>query len=560
MNVGERQRKLGLWAEQLRADADQGLFKSRDDLRLYDLYHLVYEPTWLRLAHDHVAQNSGSVTAGCDGISMAKFDENLDENLQQLGDELRNGTFRPYPVRRVMIPKKNGKLRPLGIPSIRDRIVQESLRMVLEPIFEAEFYEHSYGFRPNRSTIDALATIVHRSGGRMKYFWVIEGDIKSYFDTIHHTKLMQLLRRRIRDEKLLRLVWRFLRAGVMEGGLFTPTTEGTPQGGIISPLLANVYLHELDMFMARKVNRPRAMKQHLRWHGHANFVHVRYADDFVVMCNGTKEQTEAMKQELQRFLADELHLTLSEEKTKITHIDDGFKFLGYDVQRGIVGSGEKFPKLLIPNEAVREIRAKILEITAQSSCAHSFDAKLIALNRIIRGWAGYYRYAHCGSRVFAKLDALLFWRLVHWLGAKYRCKTTEVMSRHYQRVKGVMALTSGTQTLVRMSSVPYCLPLLRKLHNPYTTNHPQLSRAEGFALPSWLGNEPRPGVLDLRPLVLERDGWACQHCGQAVAEDTVTLDHIRPVRRFKRPVDANTLDNLQTLCIPCHKRKTARRD
>ena len=159
MNVGERQRKLSLWAEQLRADADEGLFRSQKDLRLYDLFHLVYEPTWLRLAHDHVARNAGSITSGCDGINMARFDEHLEANLQQLADDLRHGTFQPYPVRRVMIPKKNGKLRPLGIPSIRDRIVQESLRMILEPIFEAEFYEHSYGFRPNRSTIDALGPV-----------------------------------------------------------------------------------------------------------------------------------------------------------------------------------------------------------------------------------------------------------------------------------------------------------------------------------------------------------------------------------------------------------------
>lgn len=314
------------------------------------------------------------------------------------------------------------------------------------------------------------------------------------------------------------------------------------------------------MLMARKTHRTRAMKKQLRKLGHANFAHVRYADDFVVLCNGTREQAEIMKQELQQFLENELHLTLSDEKTKITHIDDGFRFLGYDVQRGVVGSGEKFPKLLIPNDAVQTMRAKILAITAPSSCIHSFDAKLKALNQLIRGWAGYYRYAYRGYRAFAKLDYLIFWQLAHWLGRKYRCQLTKVMRRHYRRVKGVMTLTSDTQSLMHMYTVKYCLPLLRTFENPYTTNQPQLDRAEGFALSVWLGNETRPGILDLRPLVLKRDGWACRHCGEAVIESTVELDHIRPVKRFKRPVDANFLENLQALCIPCHKRKSAIRD
>ena len=558
MNVGERQRKLSLWAEQLRADADQGLFKSRDDLRLYDLYHLVYEPTWLRLAHDRVAQNTGSITAGCDGINMARFDENLEDNLQRLADDLRNETFRPLPVRRVMIPKKNGKLRPLGIPSIRDRIVQESMRMVMEPIFEAEFYGHSYGFRPNRSTTDALATIVHRSSAG--YHWVIEGDIKAYFDTIHHQKLMQLLRRRIRDKKLLRLIWRFLRAGVMEDGLFATTTQGTPQGGIISPLMANVYLHELDMFMSRKADRSVSMKRRLRKRGHSNFVHVRYADDFVVMCNGTQEQAVATKQELQQFLTNALHLTLSVEKTKITHIDDGFRFLGFDIQRGVVSSGEKFPKLLIPQDAIQMIRAKILAMTDKSSCSHSFNAKLMALNQLVRGWAGYYCFAYNAVRVFGKLDTLIFWRMAHWLGMKFRSRISVMLQQYYRSINGVKTFINGDHWLVRFRDQHQRLLRLKTFENPYTASHPRLLRVEGFALPVWLGNERRPGVLDLRPLVLERDGWTCRHCAQAVTEATVELDHIRPVKRFKRPVDANFLENLQALCVPCHKRKSARRD
>lgn len=560
MDIGERQRKLNLWAEQCRNDVDAGLFASRKDLRLFDLFHLVHERNWLRAAHDRVSQNAGSVTAGCDGIDMAKFDEKLEENLQKLADELRTQTFRPHPVRRVFIPKKDGKLRPLGIPSIRDRIVQESLRMVLEPIFEGEFYNLSFGFRPNRSTIDALATLTHRASNKGRYFWVIEGDIKAYFDTIHHKKLLQLLRRRIRDKKLLLLVWRFLRAGVMEGGLFTPTEQGAPQGGVLSPLLANVYLHELDRFMQRLTCSGRAVKQRRRWQGRANFVHIRYADDFVVMCNGTKGQAEAMKQKLQKFLAEELKLTLSEEKTRITHIDDGFRFLGYDIQRSITGVGVKLPKLLIPKDAIRKFRAKVQAILARSTCSNAVNAKWSALNRYLSGWGNYYRYAYNASRVFAKLDDLVFWLAAHWLGAKFKCRMTQVMRDYYRRIDGVMTLAQSDDMYVRrLRNLTFEHPRQKIFTNPYLAPKPHLDREELFgSRPVWQGNETRRGIEDLRPLVYQRDEWRCRRCGTPVDDTTARLDHVKPVKRFKRPEDASVMGNLQTLCIPCHNQKSTR--
>jgi RNA-directed DNA polymerase len=247
MNVGDMQRKLARWAVQRLEDQNEGLFASRNDLRLHDLYHLLYDVEWLQWAYERVASNQGSRSAGCDGLTIATFQQNLGDRLQELAEDLKTLRFQPHPVRRVYIPKANGKLRPLGIPSIRDRMVQEALRMVLEPIFEVEFYRCSFGFRPNRSTMDALARIASSMTASQRYYWAIEGDIRSYFDTINHEHLMTLLRRRIRDDKLLALVWRFLKAGVMEGKLFKATDQGTPQGGIISPLLANVYLHELQI-------------------------------------------------------------------------------------------------------------------------------------------------------------------------------------------------------------------------------------------------------------------------------------------------------------------------
>jgi len=223
VNVGEMQRKLSLWATQ------------NKEHRFFDLYHLLYDKEWLQLAHAYVSRNSGSKTAGCDGINMRIFDEKLEDNLQQLAQELKSEDFEPQPVRRVYIPKANGKYRPLGIAAIRDRIVQEAVRMILEPIYEADFSQYSYGFRPNRCTMDAISSIQKWTHGLSKYYWIIEGDLSAYFDTIHHRRLVKVLRQRIRDKKLIRLIWKFLRAGVMEGKLFKDTTLGVPQGGIVTP-------------------------------------------------------------------------------------------------------------------------------------------------------------------------------------------------------------------------------------------------------------------------------------------------------------------------------------
>ena len=206
---------------------------------------------------------------------MAIFDEGLEGNLQSITEELKSETFQPMPVRRVYIPKPKGKTRPLGIPSIKDRIVQEALRMALEPIFEADFSPYSYGFRPNRRPMEAITCTTWSTQGHKKYFWIIAGAISSYFDTLHHPKLLRLMGRRIKDKKILQRVWSFLRAGVMEKRTFRDTTLGTPQGGIGSPLLANVYLQELERYMERYTALPQREKTKRRQPRGANFVYVR---------------------------------------------------------------------------------------------------------------------------------------------------------------------------------------------------------------------------------------------------------------------------------------------
>src|SRR6266446_1205309 len=273
--------------------------------RFTDLYSLLCNEVWLRVAHYSVNTNQGRETAGIDGETMSHFNGNLEGNLEELRAQLKAKTFEPQPVRRVYIPKANGKKRPLGIPGIRDRIVQEALRMALEPIWEADFSQRSYGFRPNRSTYDAISYLSTRlaSYTANTYQWVIEGDISSYFDTIPHRRLNKAIKKRVADRDIRDLVWKFLRAGVMYRDDYKETLTGTPQGGIITPLLANIYLHELDRYMESKyLNISQWLRTQRRKQGKGNYLYVRYADDFVVLCNGTKADAQTMKEELRGLL------------------------------------------------------------------------------------------------------------------------------------------------------------------------------------------------------------------------------------------------------------------
>jgi len=541
MNVGEMQRKLSRWATQ---DKER---------KFYGLYDLLFDKDWLRLAHDYVAQNAGSITAGCDGLNMKGFDENLEGNLALLVDDLKSETFVPFPVRRVYIPKANGKVRPLGIPSIRDRIVQEALRMVLDPIFEADFSQYSFGFRPTRCTMDAVRYIQWSTTERKKFFWVIEGDISSYFDSIHHLKLLRLLGQRIKDKKILRLVWKFLRAGVMEKRTFKDTKLGTPQGGIISPLLANIYLHELDTYMERHTSLGKQGKTRRRRRGFANFTYARYADDFVVLCNGTKAQAEQMREELYQFLHTTLRLDLSKEKTKITHLNDGFNFLGFRLQRGIGAEGEMTTKIVIPKEAMDKLKTKLKIALGPTEHQHSVDTKILAINRLIQGWCQYYQYTSKATTQFHQLEHFLFWKMAHWLGRKFKSRIAVVMQRRYDG----KTFASENRCLIKpteFASRQYRQRFFKP--NPYLTQKRRLNR-EALPLETfWVGYESRPGMGDLRSFILKRDTYTCQLCRKEVTSETGQVDHIRPVRRFRKPIDANVKENLQTLCISCHKAKS----
>lgn len=537
MNIGELQRSLCRKAAQ------------QPGHRFGDLFNLTFHSEWLRLAHEHVSQNAGSKTAGCDGVVMADFDADLEGNLRKLAEALKSGSFEARPVRRVYIPKANGKKRPLGIPSVRDRIVQEAVRMILEPIFEADFLQDSYGFRPNRCTMDAVKHLWPHL--MQRYHWVIEGDISSYFDTIHHRKLMKLLARRIADGRLLDLIWQFLRAGVMERGLFKKTELGTPQGGIVSPLLANVYLHELDRHLEPLLRFGGHARAKRRRNGLPNFAYARYADDFVILCNGTKTQAYEMREAVHRFLSAELRLTLSLEKTKVTHLQEGFDFLGFHLrwQRSMRG---KAALVSVSEKASAKHLETIKALTTPRSTEDAFAAKTIALNRVIEGWCRYFRYAHLAGREFHRLTHKTYWLYARWLATKHKLSYLQVMRRY--KIAGTLGVRGLMLTPhSRFKWQKYC-PSPHKL-NPYLTGE-RIEREELLNTAPWTGADDRPGRMDLRLAVLQRDSHRCQKCGKLVRPDEAQVDHKRPYSCFKRREDADAAANLRTLCIPCHKEKT----
>ncbi len=298
--------------------------------RFSDLYRYLRNMNWLESARSAILSNDGAKTPGVDGIngkdlSAAEWVTILNQTVE----DLQEGKYCPMPVKRVYIPKANGKLRPLGIPTVRDRLVQEALRMVLEPIYESHFLPCSHGFRPGHSTMTAISQIQRLCSEAGKYFWIVEGDIKGCFDNISHEKLIHVIRKRIADERLLALIWAFLKAGYLEEEILHTPKMGTPQGGIASPLLANAYLHEMDRYWQERYNSMSTrQRERRRKEGKGNVQLVRYADGFLVLTNGPKAVAEGLKQEFGDFLQG-LELTLSPDKTVITHVNDGFDFLGF---------------------------------------------------------------------------------------------------------------------------------------------------------------------------------------------------------------------------------------
>lgn len=389
--------------------------------RFDDLYNLVYDPAFLVVAWSRVRDNKGGRSAGIDGVVPRSIVFGAGEFLAVLRDDLKARRFTPVPVREKMIPKANGKVRRLGIPTATDRTVQASLKLVLEPIFEADFKPCSYGFRPRRRAQDAIAEIHYLGSPSRKFDWVFEADIKACFDEIDHTALMDRVRRRIGDKRVLCLVKAFLRSGILsEDGIKRTSITGTPQGGILSPLLANIALSVLDEHFARKwaALGSQWKRGQLRRQGVPIYRLVRYADDFVVMVGGTRDDADALWDEVAAVLAP-IGLRLSEEKTRVCHMDDGFDFLGWRIQRRTWQgrSGKRAVYTYPSKKALASVMDSVRRRTRRNM--HRTLADLLrSLNRVLQGWCNYFRHG-VSSRTFCYLDHFAWSRVVGWLRKRH---------------------------------------------------------------------------------------------------------------------------------------------
>lgn len=398
-----------------------------------DLYNLVYDPAFLTVAWRRVRGNKGARTAGIDGVAPRSVSIGAEKLLCGLREDLKTRRFVPQRVREKTIPKASGKLRRLGIPTTADRVVQASLKLVLEPIFEADFKPCSYGFRPRRRAQDAVAEIHYLASPNRNYLWVFEADIAACFDEIDHTALMGRVRNRIADKRILNLVKAFLRAGVLsENGGNQDTITGTPQGGILSPLLANIALSALDEHFTQKWEMlgPRWIRAKRRRAGEPASRLVRYADDFVVMVHGTRADAEALRDEVSAVLAP-IGLRLSEEKTRVCHIDEGFDFLGWRIQRRAQRSrtGKMAVYTYPSKKSLASIKDKVRRTTRRAR--HRTLADLLhRLNPVLRGWCTYFGHG-VSKRTFSYIDHFAFWRVVGWLKKRHHGLNTHTLVRRY---------------------------------------------------------------------------------------------------------------------------------
>lgn len=358
------------------------------------LYDKVVRKDVLRDAWKRVAANKGVCGVDMQSIDWIRDVYGVEEYLEEIRQELEGQSYRPSVVLRAYIPKPGGKKRPLGIPNVKDRVIQMAVKLIIEPLFDADFLACSFGYRPKRSNQQA-AEMVHKHVNYNK--WVVDIDLKGYFDTIPHDRLMDCVRKRVSDKRVLHLIRGWLKAGILEDGAVKTPQQGTPQGGVLSPLLSNIYLHEFDR----------------QWNERDGKL-VRFADDMVIMCRQQWQARRAMAK-AKRILTD-LGLTLNAEKSKLVHVRDSFDFMGFTYREGYSTRWKRKVRVKLPaKKNLKEIRRKIKKRLKKLPLGVSLNEAVKVINPLLRGWANYFRIgnsyeAALGLSQYACDQLRLFWR------------------------------------------------------------------------------------------------------------------------------------------------------
>lgn len=514
------------------------------DKRIWGLFPMVCEEEWMAQAMWKVIHNKGAETAGIDNVVKAKYYDAETNSLnstarirvKEICRSLENREYKPQPVRRTYIPKPNGKLRPIGIPTLDDRIVQEAIRMVIEPIYESDFLDCSYGFRPSRRTMDAIKVCYQMINPTKKYYWVIEGDIKGCFDNIDHKILLKLLRRRIADRKLVSMIRQFLNAGYLKDGSIYKPSVGTPQGGVLSPILANIYLHEMDKWWERELYRDRYFREARRREGRGNYLLSRYADDFIILSNDKRKGLEETRDNLRNFLAQELKLELSDDKTAITHVFDGFDFLGFNIRK----YRERKGAIIRPSRKnIQRIKEKLNGFLNRKHHNEDAAAMILALNPVISGWANYFRYVN-SYETFDSLDWYMKKRFIKWYRGKYQ------MSRREGTVEAVKWIKEDQPLRLRhFADVGVERFRWEKKPNPYIEGKIKYLKENPLDEMVWHGKSARN--VDLIYQCYQRDNGVCQICQRP--KTNLIAHHIIPLNDNGE----DTPDNLITVCKDCEK-------